>query len=187
MTDDEATYVAITVNGGIGTEMPMRLRTKLLQVEPGPAVPLAGSGLNVLAGIIPVLRAATMLALACSGTSLLLTMIGLYGIAAQLVEARRREIGMRLALGATRKGILTWVLRAGLRPVAEGLAIAATIAATGGTAIVLTRGPSTDFVYVLVGGLLISAVGICLAAVAATCVPAHRASRLDPAALLRSQ
>ncbi len=55
---------------------------------------------------------------------------GLYGVLAQLVSYRRREIGVRLALGATRQSILTMILRQGSVLVGAGLGAGILLAAT---------------------------------------------------------
>jgi putative ABC transport system permease protein len=187
LSSGAVSHVAITVSSGAGVGMPGRLRAALLKTDPRLTVTVAGSALDLLAGIVMVLRAATTLAFACAGSALLLAMIGLYGIAAQLVNLRRREIGVRLALGATRPMIMRWVLGRGLGPVGEGLAIAAVLAAAGGIAVTLGKGRNDVFLYLLAGALSVTAVGILLVAVAACYFPARYASRLDPAELLRCQ
>ena len=116
--------------------------------------------------------------------ALVLAAIGIYGVMAYLVAQGTREMGIRLALGATRGGILALVLRQGFVITFAGLALG--IAG----AFLLTRLMST-----LVFGvrptdpLTYAAVAALLAAVAliASAVPARRASQIDPAISLRSE
>ncbi|HEX3986801.1 MAG TPA: ABC transporter permease [Acidobacteriaceae bacterium] len=126
---------------------------------------------------------ATLL-LAFAVLSLLLAMVGLFGVLSYMVAQRRTEIGIRIALGAQRAQILGRVLRDGLRPALWGLVLGL------GASLGLTRliasmlfgtQPLDPAVLVLVSGLL-------LAVAAAACLlPAWRASRLDPMQALRME
>jgi predicted permease len=117
-----------------------------------------------------------------AGLALMLAAIGVYGVVAYSVAERRREIGIRMALGATRSIILTQVLAQSLRMCLAGLAIG------GAAAFVLTRFISsmlfdiraTDtFTYTSVSVLLVSV------ALLASYLPARRAARVDPILALR--
>jgi putative ABC transport system permease protein len=107
---------------------------------------------------------------------------GLYGLVAFAAEARRREIGLRLSLGATAADVVRLVGARGLRPVAVGLAIGlpAGHALARAAASVLYGVSAWDPVTYAVAAATLG-----LAAAAAALVPARRASRLDPAAILR--
>ena len=119
-----------------------------------------------------------------AGLALLLAAIGTYGVLSYMVGERRREIGIRLALGADRSGVLAHVMRQGL--------VLAMIGVAGGVAaaLALTR---------LMGSLLFdiqpgdgptmigAAVTISLVAALACWLPAWRASRLDPNVVLRDE
>jgi len=116
--------------------------------------------------------------------ALLIACVGLYGAMAYTVARRTGEIGIRMALGAQRPGIIWMVLR-------EVLAISAAGLVLGYGAARLT----TRFVESFLFGLkpndplaIVAAVGILLAAaLAAGYLPAWRASRIDPAAALRNE
>src|SRR5690606_34117897 len=60
---------------------------------------------------------------AFAGLALLLAAIGTYGVLSYMVAERRREIGIRIALGATRSNVLTGILKQGLQVTALGIAI----------------------------------------------------------------
>ncbi len=116
-------------------------------------------------------------------TALLLTAIGIYGVVAFLVTRRRREIGIRIALGARRGDVLWLVLRQGMTPV--------TIGATAGLAASLLASrlvasqlfgvsPSDPLTLATISALLL------IAAVLACWLPAYRASKAHPLVALRS-
>ena len=69
---------------------------------------------------------------AFGGMAVLMVIAGLYGVLAQIVGYRRREIGIRLALGATPRGILSMVLRQASRLVVAGIAAGIALAAAAG-------------------------------------------------------
>jgi hypothetical protein len=102
-----------------------------------------------------------------------------YGIA-----QRTREIAIRVALGATRQGVIAFVLKAGLAPVVASIAIGCVIALVAGGSIapLLFRVSARDpFVFLAV------IVALLVVALAATCLPARAAMRLDPNSVLRTE
>ena len=112
----------------------------------------------------------------------LLATIGLYGVLAYQTVRRRNEIGVRVALGATRGEIVGLVLRDAARMVAIGLAIGipgslATARVVGS----LVYGVSMRDPWMLTG----AAAALALAAALGSVLPARRASRLDPMTALR--
>lgn len=116
------------------------------------------------------------------GLALLLTTLGLYGVVAQWVGQRTREIGIRVALGARAAGIVTLVLGEGLRLVAIGLplGLAASVAAVRVLSSYLYGVSATD-------AATFSGITTLLASVAlfACYIPARRAVRVDPVQALR--
>jgi predicted permease len=113
-----------------------------------------------------------------------LAAIGVFGVIAYLASARTREIGLRLALGASRGALLRWLLYRGLAPVAVGLAAGVTAAATLSRALadVFTGAWPLDLDALLAATALLA-----LAALAAALAPARHAVTLDPAAALRHE
>jgi putative ABC transport system permease protein len=129
-------------------------------------------------------RFALVLLTAFGGLAVALAAVGLYGVLAYTVGQRRREIGLRMAFGAERRGILGLVLRQGLVLVAIGIAVGTTAAwALGGVMErLLVDARSADaLTYVGVAALFLTL------SAAACIVPALRASRVDPAVTLRSE
>jgi len=115
---------------------------------------------------------------------LLLASLGIVGVVAYLARARTHEIGLRLALGASRGAIVGWLLRRGLAPVAVGLAVGVGAAAGATWAL---RGVFAGLWPIDLQSLLAAASLLALVAFAAALVPAQRAATLDPAAALRQE
>lgn len=115
--------------------------------------------------------------------ALLIASIGLYAVVAESVAERTREIGVRVALGATPRGVMQFIMGGGARLGVVGLALG-----VGGALMVVTtmrgllyglsaRDPLTFVTVPLVLGLVV---------LVATYLPARRAVRMDPVAALRS-
>jgi putative ABC transport system permease protein len=128
-------------------------------------------------------RIGAAVAAGLGGVALLLAVIGVFGVFSYLIEERRREIGIRLALGATKRQIRLAVAHACRRPAVAGV--------LGGLALSLLAGrllqrflfglsPVDPLSYAIVAGVLLAA------ATAATAVPVRRALRVDPAITLRA-
>lgn len=115
---------------------------------------------------------------------LLLAVIGLYGVLAAMVAARRREIGIRSALGAAPRDILGRALRHGLGPVAAGLPVGVA------GAILFSRllAPQLFGLNALDVTAYGASIGLLLVcAVVTALVPAWRATRVSPAEVLREE
>ena len=121
---------------------------------------------------------------AFAGLALLLAAIGIYGVLSYMVTERRREIGIRVALGATRSHVLTQIMKQGLQVTAIGAAIglAGALAVNRLIASLLFGVQPTDIVTIAFVIATITAV-----AVVASWLPAWRASRLDPNVVLRDE
>jgi putative ABC transport system permease protein len=118
------------------------------------------------------------------GLAMVLAAVGIYGVISYSVAQRTREIGIRMALGAARREVLTLILRQALPLIGAGLAIGFT------ASLVLTRWLGTLLFEVAPADPATSvAVAVLLASVAlaATAIPARRAASLDPMAALRSE
>ena len=114
--------------------------------------------------------------------ALLLACVGVYGVIAYAVAQRRAEIGIRIALGAPRRSVVSTVLRGGMAPVLIGLVVGllTAIAASRIVAGLLYGIAPTDAVtYVVVTLVLLAA------ALAAGWLPARGAARVDPLIAMR--
>jgi predicted permease len=116
--------------------------------------------------------------------ALTLAALGIYGLTAYSVAQRTREIGIRMALGADRSQVLRMVVGGGVRLSVIGVAIgvAGALVATRALASLVYRVSTTDPLTLLATGALLTG-----AAALASCVPAVRATRLDPSASLRAE
>jgi putative ABC transport system permease protein len=119
------------------------------------------------------------------GAALLLAAIGLYGVLAYVVNQRRREVGIRVALGARPRHVMGLVVaRQGLVPVALGIVIGLAAAVAGSrllTARLFEVSPTEPAVYATVTALLV------VTAIAAMVVPARRAAAVDPVIALQEE
>jgi len=116
--------------------------------------------------------------------ALLLSLVGLYGVMSFVVTQRTREIGIRLALGATRLSTIWLVLRDALVMISAGTAIALPCVWALGRLVEsqLYDVKPTDPVTILMATLILCSTALC-----AALIPAHRASAVNPNNALRSE
>jgi predicted permease len=124
------------------------------------------------------------LSIAYGGAALLLAAVGLYGLAARRAVERRREFGVRVALGARSVDVRRLVLRDASLIV--GLGLAAGLPAAWGASrltqsFLFGVSPTAPHIFVLASAVLAAAMLL------ATFLPAHRASRIDPVLALRAE
>jgi predicted permease len=119
-----------------------------------------------------------------AGLAVLMVMAGLYGVLSQLVGQRQQEVGIRIALGATRESILSLFLRQSWRLIAAGILVglAASLLATRLVQRFLFNVPALDPWSYLAAVFALAVVGT-LAAL----IPARRASLVEPMQTLRSE
>ena len=164
--------------------VPSAARSALAEVDP--MVPLFSvrtiDQITSASAAVYLRRTATWLLGIFAVAAVLLAAMGLYGVLAQAVAERTREIGVRLALGATTGSIFGLVLRGGLSAAAAGLAAGAVA-----TVVVSKLLISLLFGVRPADPLIIGAAAIVLTLVAvlACTVPAIRAVRIDPASAVR--
>jgi putative ABC transport system permease protein len=119
-----------------------------------------------------------------AGLALLLALVGLYAQLAQSVARTRRDIGIRMALGATRDRILQSILGRACLMTITGIAIGALISAAE---IRVIRGMLYGVTPQGAGELAIAALAMLIVTMIAAGFPAHRAASIDPVRELRSQ
>jgi MacB-like periplasmic core domain/FtsX-like permease family len=133
------------------------------------------------------LQAGFWLTVTLGALALVLTLSGIFGVLSFLVEQRAKEIGVRIAMGATTSNIVRLVLRQSLRLVGSGLVVGGLIAWAFATLIMAspvgTRfGTLVDVFDPL--AYTTSVLCIAVACLLATTLPALRAARIDPYAIL---
>ena len=158
------------------------LRTVVAKVAPG--VPIYGISTmqERVSSQLEQSHFDTFLLTTFAAVALLLSAVGIYGVLSYTVVQRTRDIGIRMALGATRTNITRDVLEHGLLLTGMGLAIgiAGALASARLIQSILYGVRSTDVVTFLCVSLVLGAV-----ALMASYLPARRASRVDPMVALR--
>ena len=137
---------------------------------------------DVVAGSISDFRATIRVFLCFACVAILLAAIGVYGLVSYWVSQRTFEIGVRMALGATRRRIVSMILAQGMRVALCGtlLGLAAALVATRYVASLLFGVGATDpLTFAAVTALILVVAGM------ATVFPAWRASQIDPTKSLR--
>jgi putative ABC transport system permease protein len=137
-----------------------------------------------LSGSLATARFNTVLLSLLGGVGLLLAASGIYGVIAYFVSQRTQEIGVRMALGATRGSVVRLILSQAMRPVAVGavLGILVAMAASRVLASQLFQVSSTD--PLTIAAVVATLLGVALVASA---VPARRAATVDPTRALQSE
>jgi putative ABC transport system permease protein len=119
-----------------------------------------------------------------AGVALLLAAIGTYGVLSYLVTERQREIGIRVALGASASGIVRLVLRQGMAITAAGViagVVGALALARVTQSLLFGVSPTDPATYVAVGSVIL------VVALLACLIPAQRAMRVDPLVAIRDE
>lgn len=178
-------FLSITVRTRPGViASPVMFRAALRTVDAGLAWgdirPLG----DVVAASIAQRRFSALLVGSFAAVALVLTVVGLYGMIAFAARQRTRELGVRMALGATARDLLRLVVSDGVRPTFAGIAagLIGAYSLQGMVRAQLYEVTPTDPRAYLGASLLLAVV-----AVAATLLPALRAARIDPVRALREE
>lgn len=167
---------------GLGERLGEQLRQQIQAVDPT----LPVFGIATMSGMLSTSLAPHRFSAQLMGAfailALLLAAIGIYGVLAYFVGQRTREIGVRMALGASGSSVVGMVLAQGLKPIAAGTAIgvAGSLIFSGALEKLLYGVRAADpLVLISVSLVLLGA------ALLASYVPARRATRIDPIVALR--
>ena len=172
-----------------GDAQPLRVAVREALRNLGPAsssepTTLAAANASMAATFMPLVDMVGTVGV----TAIVLALVGIYGVVSFSVGRRTREIGVRIALGATRADIMRLVLTTGARPIAAGLACGLTLAVPG--AIALSRIFERTPVPLRAGDPLpyiVVAVLLALAALLAMSLPARRAAAVPASVSLRAE
>jgi predicted permease len=159
-----------------------QLRAALKEVDPAVQSFTEISMVDFMGAAYLVPRIASTLLLGLSAVALFLAVLGIYGVTSYVVSQRTREIGIRMALGATLGDVYKLILQGGFKLALIGIAtgLALSLASTRLMSNILIGIKATDpFTFIAISILLL------LVALLASFIPAHRASRVDPNVALR--
>lgn len=178
-------FLSIAVRSrGRADEAVQALRAAIHRADPDLPVALIGAGREVLAGRWEFLRALGLWAVGLGVVTLLLAMVGLFGIETHIVSRRTREIGVRMSFGATAMQIRRMVLKDGSRPVFEGLVLGMFMGLVGRS--IIRSYTDIDISIVDPWTLFVVPIPLILSAYCACYLPASRAAAVDPSQALRS-
>ena len=182
-TQQTMSVVARSAEGDAGRLVPV-MRAAVAQLDPSLPLYDVATMETRLHDSTAVYRFLLRLLGALGLSGLLLAGIGVYGVVAYSVAQRRREIGIRMALGATAREVLRLAAQTGLRPVAVGLALGVLLSVLLGRGLAgVVRGVgTTDLLTLGAVALLLLA-----ASVVAVVIPSRRAARVHPSEALASE
>lgn len=176
-------YVVVSASGP-PEPLAEPIRRRLAAIDPD--VPMFGvtTGPQILSAAVARPRFLAGLVGLFALAALSIAVLGVYGVLSYSVSRRRREMGIRLALGSSRRRLLWAVLGQGMRPVVAGLALGLLAAlALGRLVRNLLYGVEATDPAVLAASVAV----LGLAALAAGFAPARRAARVDPSVSLRAE
>jgi putative ABC transport system permease protein len=181
----QARSMSIVIRGEVAPERLLSaVRVELRRLDPGIPVADPQPMTEVLALSVADRKLNAVLIGVFAVLAIVLAVVGIYGVMAYDVQQRTREIGIRLALGATHGSVLSLVLGQGLLLVTAGGVIglgAAAILTRSMSGLLFEIGPRDVGVFASVAALLVTA------GLLASYVPAWRATRVDPLAALREE
>jgi predicted permease len=180
-------YLTMTIairTAGDSSQLAQTVTGLVRDMDPALAVAGIKTMEDVVSSSVAQRRLTMLLLTIFAGAALLLAAVGIYGVIAYSVTQRTQEIGIRMALGAQRRDVLTMVVKQAVILAAVGIAAggAGAFAATRLMEGLLFQVKPTD-------PLTFTAVSVVLAAVAvlASYIPGRRATRVDPVIALRAE
>ena len=159
------------------------IRSVLRNLDPEVPPAAVADMVSVVTDSVSDRRLSVVLISSFGALALALALTGLYGLMAYSVAQRTRELGVRIALGATRRSVLTMVIFEGIRMALAGVAIgviAALLLSTQLSTMLYEVEPRDISVLAAATGLLL------LVSLVASGIPARRATRVDPVVALRA-
>jgi putative ABC transport system permease protein len=159
------------------------VRREVAGIDPSQPLPEMTSMSEMLAGQTSQRRLVAELSSGFSLLALGLCLLGIYGLVAQTVNLRRREIGIRMALGSAMSQVLGSVVRRGAMWIAPGLLLGGLLAYVVATKLLTSQ--LFEVAANDLGHFALAATALAGVALLACVVPARRATRIDPSKTLR--
>lgn len=181
--------IAVKPRGGVpASTLANTLRREVASVDPNLPLYFVDTPARNLDGFVAQNRILAAMFSIFGGVAVMLASVGLYGVTSFSVNQRTQEFGVRMALGADARCILSMVMKQGARQLVLGLGLglglAFLIATLGGSAIqnmLVGISPRDPMTYFAVATLLI------IVSFIAAFIPARRATRVDPIIALRAE
>jgi putative ABC transport system permease protein len=185
LAQDFNSYRTLQVRSSVPPEtLSTQVQSEVRALDPNMPIAEAGTMRESLSGAngFFIFKVGAVLAAAMGILGLILAVVGVYGVVSFAASQRTHEIGIRMALGASRRDILMLVLRQGLILVIGGVLAGALLAGalTRSMATLLVGVSPTDALTFSTAIILLGGIGLW-----ACYAPAHRAMRLDPMVALR--
>jgi predicted permease len=159
------------------TDVIREMRDRVREIDPRLPLSHSNSLREAVDETLVVRRAVTMVGTAFAVLALFLSLVGVFAVLASSVVERRREIGIRIAVGAHRRDVYRLILTKGLQTTSIGLGVGALGAATLSGFLerfLFDVAPSDAVTYLAAGGLFV------IAALLACLLPARQAAGVDP-------
>jgi predicted lysophospholipase L1 biosynthesis ABC-type transport system permease subunit len=181
MRDQRELYLVMRAQGDPAT-LGALLRERIRSLDPGVPIRDLATMENRLSGAVANPARLTWLLGAFAAAAVVLAALGVFGVLSYIVAGQRKEIGVRIALGADRAAIIGMVLRRGMTRTLAGLAVGIVIALQGKRVLdaMLFGVSATDWSTFALTSLLLLAV-----AFVACWLPGRRAASIEPAEALR--
>jgi ABC-type antimicrobial peptide transport system permease subunit len=179
--------LAVRVDGARDTA-PARVREIVARVDPALEVMRIGWLEDDVAYLLAPVQFQTLLLGSFAVTALVLSLVCIHGVTSYVVALRTREMGVRIALGASPGRVIRLVITDALRPILTGTAVGLVIAIGLSRVLRLdlaglnVAGIGTSDIWTLGAGVTI----LLVVALGATWLPARRATRVDPLIALRA-
>jgi ABC-type antimicrobial peptide transport system permease subunit len=179
----------VHVRGGDPMTLAPQVREAAAAVDPSLQLVNLQRANEVNNDIMWVMRLWVRIGVVLSSVALVLSLAGIYAVLSFTVSRRTREIGVRVALGASRERVLVAIFRRPLLQVAGGIAVGTAIVFTAATLITYTEFPGSENDLTLQGmgmiiGYGIAMLGVCMLGCV---VPTRRALNIEPTIALRTE
>jgi putative ABC transport system permease protein len=182
-------HMMVHVRGGDPLTLAPQVRDVATAVDPSLRLVNVQRANEVNNDILWVMRLWKRITVVLSSVALVLSLAGIYGVLSFTVARRTREIGVRVALGASRRRVVAATFRGPLLQVALGVVVGTAIIFTGATLLQNTELPGSERELTLQGMAMIVGYGIVMLGVCmlGCVVPTRRALNIEPTIALRTE